>query len=216
MYIESIRQSDQASKNADKQAGIKAEADNWFNGISQPKTGEYQAQAAAYINANPDKYPGGAPRMLSPKQWDEVTATKETLATLDDINQAYDRVRGKIGPLSYRFNELKAKVPGLAAQPDFVEFQRLLTGAKNLEVKRITGAQMSEAEASRLMKGMAEGTLKPADFEAAMYIWKRNADRTLATLQGKKLPPLESTANRQPLTMEQLLEKHKGALGGPE
>lgn len=206
---EAEKKADKDVKKAESDAAIQAEADNWFKGVTQPRTGEIQAKAAAYINAHADKYPGGAPRALTQNQWAEVTATRGTLDTLDDIDAAYQRVKSKVGPAAYRFAELKTKLPLVASNPDFVEFQRLLTGAKNLEIKRITGSQMSVNEAERLMKGMAEGTLKPAEFEAAMKIWRRNADRNLATLQGRKLPPLNAeTPGAKPMSMEELLKKY--------
>jgi hypothetical protein len=74
--------------------------------------------------------------------------------------------------------ELNQKLPWTASDPDFTEFQRLLTGMSNIEIKNITGAQMSEQEAARLLTGMAQGTLKPGDFEAALKVMRRNATRT--------------------------------------
>lgn len=190
-------------KAADDNLAVAAEADNWYRGVSQPKTGEIQSKAAAHISANPGKYPGGAPRVLTQKQWEEVSDTRSTLDTLDDIQMAYSKVKDKVGPAAYRFAEFKQRLPGVASDPDFVEFQRLLTGEKNLSIKRITGANMSQGEADRLMKGMAEGTLKPKEFEAALGIWRRNAERSLATLQGRKLAPM----NAKPMTLQELMHK---------
>ena len=147
---------------------------DWEAGIAQPTTGELRAQASAYIRSQ-GRTP---PRQLSVGQQDRVMAVNTTVDTLDEIEAAYEKVKSKVGPIKYQFAELKQKLPWTASDPDFTEFQRLLTGMSNIEIKNITGAQMSEQEAERLLTGMARGTLKPGDFEAALKVMRRNAQRT--------------------------------------
>ncbi|HET8644051.1 MAG TPA: hypothetical protein VFO85_01105 [Vicinamibacteria bacterium] len=157
-------------------------ADAWASGMAFPSTQGATTQALESFKRR--GLP--VPRKLSVAMQQDVIRSTDTLQTIDDVRAAYESVKGKTGPLSYRFEEWQTKIPGISADPDFVTFNTLLRGMGNLEIKRITGAQMSVAEADRLLKGMATGTLKPAEFEAALDVMERNARRNRdITLYGR-------------------------------
>ena len=162
-------------------------ADGWAEGRAFPSTQAATTKAMRYMDEHPEKYPN-KPRKLGFAQQQDVTRATDTLATISDVRNAYEKVKSKIGPITYTFNEYMRKTPGIASDPDFVTFNTLLRGMGNLEIKRITGAQMSEQEAGRLLKGMATGGMKPGDFEAALAVMERNATRNRdVTLYGKVL-----------------------------
>ena len=151
-------------------------AEAWAEGRAFPSTQKATTAALAYMEENPKQFPN-KPRKLGVTQQQEVTRATDTIATIEDVRKAWEAVKDKVGPVSYRFNEFTRKMPGFDADPDFITFNTMLRGMGNLEIKRITGAQMSEPEAGRLLKGMATGTMKPADFEAALSVMERNARR---------------------------------------
>ena len=159
----------------------------WADGRSFPSTQAAKTSALVYMDKHPEEFPN-KPRSLSVGQQGEVLSATNTLGTIDRVKRAYEKVKEKIGPVTYTFNEWTRKLPGFASDPDFVTFNTLLRGMGNLEIKRITGAQMSEKEADRLLKGMATGSLKPEDFEAAINVMASNAKQNReVTLYGKAI-----------------------------
>lgn len=165
-------------------------ADAWAAGTAFPST---QAATSAAL-ASFKRRGMEAPRKLSAPMQTEAIRTADAVATIADVRELYEKVKGKIGPVTYTLNEWSRKIPGVAADPDFVAFNTMLRSMGNLEIKRITGAQMSEAEADRLLKGMATGTLKPGDFEAALGIMERNATRNRDILLYGKAKPYSDRA----------------------
>lgn len=157
-------------------------ADAWAQGMSFPQTQEA-------TNAALDSFERRGmqvPRRLSATMQQDVVRATDTIQTIDDVSYLYEKVKSKVGPWSYPLGEFAQRVPGIAADPDFAAFNMMLRGMNNLEIKRITGAQMSEGEAERLLKGMATGTLKREEFEAGLKIMLRNARRNRdITLYGK-------------------------------
>lgn len=115
----------------------------------------------------------------------ELERARRSLSAMVDLNTSLEDVTTKVGPVNYTLNELYRKVPGFDADPAFRAFQQQLNALSNEEIKRITGAQMSESEAERLKKGMADGSLKLDDLRTAMYVWNRALQRTEASLTGR-------------------------------
>lgn len=170
-------------------------ADAWREGKAFPSTQE--ATTAALESFKRRGLP--VPRRLTAAMQAQSVANADTIQTIEDVRDLYERVKGKVGPVAYAFNEFKSKVPLINADPDFVEFNTMLRGMGNLDIKRITGAQMSEAEADRLLKGMATGSLKPAEFEAALRTMERNAKRNQdILLYGATMPRGKRSLSKDP------------------
>ncbi len=163
-------------EDAERKAGAQAVATAWRDGLAFPSTQKETTAALVYMDQHPEDFQR-RPRKLTPKQQDTVLDATASLDRITNLRNAYEKVKGKVGPISYRLNELGVKLPGIAEDPDFVTFNTALRQLDNLDIKRITGAQMSAQEADRLMKGMATGALKPADFDAALRIMEMDADR---------------------------------------
>jgi hypothetical protein len=181
---------DKAGEKAEAAAGAKSVAEAWAAGVAFPGTQKDRTAALVYMDAHPDEFPKDRrPRQLTPVQQDKVLDASASLDRITAVRDAYQKVKDKIGPINYALNELGVKMPGIAEDPDFVTFNTALRQLDNLDIKRITGAAMSDKEGDRLMKGMATGGLKPKDFEAALRIMETDADRTREiTLYGKRLP----------------------------
>lgn len=162
-------------------------AQAWAEGRSFPTKGDDVSAALVYMDKHPEEFPN-KPRKLSAPQQDKVLSTTATLDRLDATIEAYQKVKSKVGPVTYSLNEWERRIPGTAADPDFITFNTNLRQLGNLEIRDITGAAMAVQEAERLLKGMATGSLKPADFEAAIAVMRQNAKRIRdVTLYGRVL-----------------------------
>lgn len=161
------------AKKRDEDEGARVTAQAWSAGQAYPTTQKATENALQYMDAHPDEFPR-RPKKLGALQQKEVESATFTITTVDEVRKAYEKIKNKVGPWKYQLKELQQRFPG-KADPDFAAFNVLLRGMDNLEIKRITGAQMSEAEAGRLLKGMATGDLKMEEFEAALKVMERNA-----------------------------------------
>ena len=72
-------------------------------------------------------------------------------------------------------------MPGVAVNQTFANFQASTSAFKNSVIKAITGAQMSEPEARRIMQQIPMETDKPEGWQAKYESTKRN----LAYLQAR-------------------------------
>lgn len=160
---------------------IAATAEDWLAGRAQPSTQAARGAASAYIRAK-GKTP---PRLMGQVTWDSVAQGESTLSKLDDIETLAGQMKDAFGPLNFTINELRQRMPGLEADPRFAVIQTLLRNAQNLEIKRITGAQMSEAEAARLIRGMMDGTVRFDEFISKLKVMKRNVNRDIYAAQGR-------------------------------
>lgn len=210
-YMTNAKTAASDAKAADEAENGRVVAQSWAAGTSFPSDQKNTTAALKYMDTHPDEFKR-RPRKLTATQQDEVLRGTDALATVDDVTKAYQKVKKKIGPVTYTFNEMLRKLPGTKDDPDFTTFNALLRGMGNLEIKRITGAQMSEDEAGRLLKAMATGNMKPADFEAALGVMARNAKRNREiTLYGNVEPdggPIVSPGGAPTKTLDQLLKEH--------
>ena len=213
------REEEEKKKREEVETG-RVVAEAWNAGQSYPTDQKTTNSALKYMDVHPEEFPR-RPRKLGQLDQTEVQNATYTIATVADVRKAYEKVKNKGGPWRYQLKEFSLGVPG-KADPDFVTFNTMLRGMNNLEIKRITGAQMSESEAKRLLKGMAVGTLKQAEFEAALKVMERNAKvKREITLYGSILPDLAepildvpwdpavtAPGKRTPVDKESLLKKY--------
>jgi hypothetical protein len=171
---------------AEAQSYAQGIAQDWYAGLTFPMTQKDTGIAIKYMNDHPEEFPKGHPRKLTPSMQASAVSLTDTVQTIDDVRAAYAKVKDKIGPVTYTFNEFLRRLPGTEEDPDFVTFNALLRGMDNIEIKNVTGAAMTDSEAGRLLKAMATGDMKPGDFEAALGVMERNANRKRdITLWGK-------------------------------
>lgn len=86
------------------------------------------------------------------------------LASAQNLGQLYNQ--DWVGPVAGRAYSLQEKIPGVEVDPLRSEFVAQNTALKNATIKFITGAQMSEPEARRIMKQVPDVTDKPLVWEA--------------------------------------------------
>lgn len=102
---------------------------------------------------------------------DEVsTAQLDRLKTM--FNQG---AAALVGPASGRMLSMGQKVPGVPVNKTFAEFDAASSAFKNSVIKAITGAALSEAEATRIREQIPEVTDKPA-------VWLAKAKQTRQNL----------------------------------
>ena len=147
---------------------------------AEPGTDPHVLKTPEEVAAEPGRY--GRPLFAGPT--DELRRIETNLFAFRDINAALEPVLDKVGPVEYTLRELQQKAPFLESDPAFRAFQQMVNALTNEEIRRITGAQMSAAEATRLKKGMADGSLRLPELREALYIWQRGMERSRAGLMG--------------------------------
>jgi hypothetical protein len=138
-------------------------------GIDKQRVANEGAISAAEAKANAAGAGGGK---LSPGLAERVAGAQTALGTIHELKQLYPKVQGfftGIGPASGRFSEFMQGTPLTDANTDFGAFSTRSATLANSVIKAITGAQMSEPEAVRLMKQIPTTHDKPA-------LWTQKAD----------------------------------------
>lgn len=128
------------------------------------------------------KEQGQAPVTLPAALAERVASAQTSMATLDRLRQLYRPEY--IGPLAGRQNQFIQGMPGMSADQGFAEFSAETATLKNAIIKAITGAQMSEPEAKRIMQQVPDVTDKPEVWIAKAASTERNLKELMArTLQ---------------------------------
>ena len=113
---------------------------------------------------------------LSDKEVKDITAFDEGTRILDQIDtllQSTD-VEKDLGPYASRFESLKDFIPGTEGpDEDFVKVQQLVGIQLADYVKSISGAQVSEQEAQRLLKNIPNMSDKPRAFKTKLDQFKK-------------------------------------------
>lgn len=105
----------------------------------------------------------------------------EKVAGLENVGDILGRVRETynadwVGPAVGRYNEtVRLNTPGRDLPAGMANFATNLAAVKNWFVKAITGAQMSEPEAKRIMAQIPKWSDKPELFNANLEASERNA-----------------------------------------
>ena len=88
--------------------------------------------------------------------------TASSASSLDLLGELEKSFKDEyVGPAAGRFNTLLQHVPLIPTDKGFAEFQSKNAALKNAIIKAITGAQMSEPEAKRIMEQIPTLTDKP-------------------------------------------------------
>ena len=109
-----------------------------------------------------------------------------------------------LGPVLGRATEAGVGLPGVPVSEELAEFYADTATLKNATVKAITGAQMSEPEAERIMKQIPTFADKPV-------VWRKKLEQTIANLRlmRERIVTLASGDVSDPSTGDPL-----GILGG--
>ena len=123
-------------------------------------SGPLQAAITSQGDVNVAAIKAGIPD-LSAAALDRVAGADASLNTLKALEDALPTVERALGPLGGRMAGAQLVIPGLPVDKDFARFDANTATLKNSIVKAITGAQMSEPEAKRIMSQVPLITDKP-------------------------------------------------------
>jgi len=103
----------------------------------------------------------------------------DTVARLDQALGIGDQLRADVdeswlGPVAGRATELSIKTPGIATSEKLARFYANTATLKNATIKAITGAQMSEGEAERIMQQIPDFSDKPGVWKEKLAASERN------------------------------------------
>lgn len=121
-----------------------------------------------------------------------IASGRASIDSLQNLNRLFNK--NYVGPIVGRVSQAK-DVFGLNPQ-DQSEFMAATTAFKNAIIKEITGAQMSEAEAQRIMKQVPDITDAPTVWKAK---WNQSI-KNLRHLQNRRLEILEQSGLTVPGT----------------
>lgn len=122
-----------------------------------------------------------------------------TLERINSLGKLYDQ--SYVGPVRGRYGAMSELIGGIGE--DEADFRAEVSTLKNQVIKQITGAQMSEPEANRIMKQIPDAENPPVVFEARlkrtrenvlMMAKKRREILRLSGIDVSHLPSLPGTA----------------------
>lgn len=129
---------------------------------------------------------------LSDKEVKEITQLDDGMRILDDIEDMYKNtdVTEDLGPYAARAEEYSRYIPFAERDEDFVKIQQLVGIQLADYVKSISGAQVSEQEAQRLLKNIPNMTDKPKAFKVKL-------DQFRKELEGARADYLENIGKQK-------------------
>lgn len=130
---------------------------------------------------------GGA--KLSATAIDKLAGIDQSLGILNDLESL--KSDSWLGPVQGRMTELEIGMPGASVSDKLAKFAAQTATLKNAVVKAITGAQMSEPEAKRIMKQIPDFSDKP-------NVWKQKLDATRENMQVLKRRTIELSGGTMP------------------
>lgn len=122
-----------------------------------------------------------------------IAETEASLDTLSNLESLFNKPTTRTGPIVGRTDPTLGLIG--ATTDDQEAFMAATTAFKNRVIKDITGAQMSEPEAKRIMAQIPDITDPPARWKAKMAQTRRN----LRVLQQKRSQVLKLSGIKSPL-----------------
>ena len=154
------------------------EENKWMKGFKTPSG----AQSLVSIDVNP----------ASAAERTAIASGRASMDSLDNLKALFDNVNTKTGPIAGRVSPTAGL---LGWTKDEQEALMAATSAfKNKVIKEITGAQMSEVEAKRIMKQIPDITDPPARWKAKWDETKKN----LEAIQKRQEEVLRQSGMRVP------------------
>lgn len=143
----------------------------------------------------------------SPTERTSIAETRASIDALNNIKELYDNAKTRTGIVVGRLDPVLGAF-GLTTDEQ-EDFMAATSAFRNQIIKEITGAQMSEVEAKRILKQVPQEKDPPARWEAKWKQSKKNLEmlqkRRLEILQQSGLQaPGEPTINITDMTDEQL------------
>lgn len=145
----------------------------------------------------------------SPTERAAMAETAQGLDTLENLKMLFDNPKTRTGPIAGRYDPIAGLVGATSSEQEAL--MAATSAFKNRIIKEITGAQMSEVEARRIMKQIPDITDPPVRWQAKYEQTKRNLEAIQRRRQevmrksGVNAPelegssPLKAATNRQGL-----------------
>ncbi|MFX0194556.1 MAG: hypothetical protein ACFFCW_00415 [Candidatus Hodarchaeota archaeon] len=131
----------------------------------------------------------------SPTERENLATGEATLSTLDNLYNLFNE--SYVGPVAGRIGRVKDIFGGNEEKQS--EFYAATHAFKNQIIKEITGAQMSEVEAKRIMKQIPDVNDPPSVWKAK---WKQSK-RNISVLRRKRLEIMKKSGVRTPEDTQQ-------------
>ena len=124
-----------------------------------------------------------------------TASAKKTMAEAQASEEALKNIQGLykpeyVGPMAGRMGSFE-NYTGIGITPERAQFTSAVAALKNQVIHDITGAQMSQAEASRILASVPDVTNPPDVFQARMAETLKNRERIRAAMGA---PPAAGTA----------------------
>jgi hypothetical protein len=103
---------------------------------------------------------------------DKIAAGEASLKQLDDLKQMFNP--DWVGPLKGRFENMQLAIVGERGEKGLAQFQSAISTLQNQVIKDITGAQLSEPEAKRILSQLPDMKLPPDVFMARLLQTEEN------------------------------------------
>src|SRR3990167_7722987 len=121
--------------------------------------------------------PGEAPRRIggiksSSAQQQQMVDNSAALTQIELLREGFNP--DWTGPLAGRYNTMQIALLDSGGDNAVAKYSARVSGLKNRFIKAITGAQMSEPEAMRIMKELPDMNLPPSTFMARLEVAEEN------------------------------------------
>lgn len=143
----------------------------------------------------------------SPTERTSIAETRASIDALNNIKELYDSAKTRTGPIAGRVDPILGLMGWTTNEQE--DFMAATSAFRNQIIKEITGAQMSEVEAKRILKQVPQETDPPVRWEAKWKQSKKNLEmlqkRRLEILRQSGLQaPMGQTINIEDMTDEEL------------
>lgn len=128
----------------------------------------------------------------SPTERTKIAETRASIDALNNIKELYDDAKTRTGPFVGRVDPILGLFGWTTNEQE--DFMAATSAFRNKIIEEITGAQMSEVEAKRILKQVPQETDPPARWEAK---WKQSK-KNLEFLQKRRLEILRQSGLQAP------------------
>jgi len=128
----------------------------------------------------------------SPTERTSIAETRASIDTLDNLKTLYDNAKTRTGPVAGRIDPILGTFGWTTDEQE--DFMAATSAFRNQIIKEITGAQMSEVEATRILKQVPQETDPPTRWEAK---W-RQSKKNLEMLQKRRIEILRQSGLQAP------------------
>jgi len=175
-----LYQEAKTNEKAARQSGNESEAVQWSEQAELSLYGKPMVEIAL-----------GQP--ASPSERQAIAETRASLDSLNNLKTLFDSAQTTTGPVAGRISPFSGLMGMTTDEQE--AFMAATSAFKNSVIKEITGAQMSEVEAERIMKQIPDITDPPARWQAKWEQTKKN----LEFLQKRRMEILQQSGLRVPM-----------------